>query len=128
MRLRSVGNDEREQTLNQLLTELDGFDSDKVSQGAWPGCLWLQLLSIFFALQASTLTYALLPHASSKAWQYTCMWRHEALCQTFEAFWKRMDDLVLCLIAVPAGQRCDLHSSHQQARCAGPGTSAPWPL
>eukprot|EP00775_Hariotina_reticulata_P009472 gene9472-9637_t len=29
MRLRSVGNDEREQTLNQLLTELDGFDSDK---------------------------------------------------------------------------------------------------
>jgi ATP-dependent Zn protease len=25
----SVGNDEREQTLNQLLTELDGFDSDK---------------------------------------------------------------------------------------------------
>lgn len=30
MRLRSVGNDEREQTLNQLLTELDGFDSDKV--------------------------------------------------------------------------------------------------
>jgi cell division protease FtsH len=31
MRLRSVGNDEREQTLNQLLTELDGFDSDKVS-------------------------------------------------------------------------------------------------
>jgi hypothetical protein len=24
-----VGNDEREQTLNQLLTELDGFDSDK---------------------------------------------------------------------------------------------------
>lgn len=26
---RSVGNDEREQTLNQLLTELDGFDSDK---------------------------------------------------------------------------------------------------
>ncbi|KAG1677023.1 hypothetical protein FOA52_001192 [Chlamydomonas sp. UWO 241] len=27
--LRSVGNDEREQTLNQLLTELDGFDSDK---------------------------------------------------------------------------------------------------
>jgi ATP-dependent Zn protease len=31
MRLRSVGNDEREQTLNQLLTELDGFDSDKDS-------------------------------------------------------------------------------------------------
>ncbi len=29
MRLRGVGNDEREQTLNQLLTELDGFDSDK---------------------------------------------------------------------------------------------------
>ena len=28
-KLRSVGNDEREQTLNQLLTELDGFDSDK---------------------------------------------------------------------------------------------------
>jgi cell division protease FtsH len=28
-RLRSVGNDEREQTLNQLLTELDGFDSEK---------------------------------------------------------------------------------------------------
>lgn len=28
-RLRSVGNDEREQTLNQLLTELDGFESDK---------------------------------------------------------------------------------------------------
>lgn len=27
-RLRSVGNDEREQTLNQLLTELDGFNSD----------------------------------------------------------------------------------------------------
>ncbi|GLC33743.1 hypothetical protein PLESTM_000106500 [Pleodorina starrii] len=27
MRLRSVGNDEREQTLNQLLTELDGFES-----------------------------------------------------------------------------------------------------
>ena len=26
-RLRSVGNDEREQTLNQLLTELDGFDT-----------------------------------------------------------------------------------------------------
>ncbi|CAG9464471.1 unnamed protein product [Pedinophyceae sp. YPF-701] len=26
-RLRSVGNDEREQTLNQLLTEMDGFDS-----------------------------------------------------------------------------------------------------
>ena len=26
-RLRGVGNDEREQTLNQLLTELDGFDS-----------------------------------------------------------------------------------------------------
>ena len=26
-RLRSVGNDEREQTLNQLLTELDGFAS-----------------------------------------------------------------------------------------------------
>ena len=26
-RLRSVGNDEREQTLNQLLTELDGFES-----------------------------------------------------------------------------------------------------
>lgn len=26
-RLRSMGNDEREQTLNQLLTELDGFDS-----------------------------------------------------------------------------------------------------
>ena len=31
-RLRSVGNDEREQTLNQLLTELDGFDTspDKI--------------------------------------------------------------------------------------------------
>ncbi|KAF5831580.1 ATP-dependent metallopeptidase Hfl [Dunaliella salina] len=29
MRMRSVGNDEREQTLNQLLTELDGFISDK---------------------------------------------------------------------------------------------------
>jgi len=29
MRMRSVGNDEREQTLNQLLTELDGFVSDK---------------------------------------------------------------------------------------------------
>jgi len=28
-RLRSVGNDEREQTLNQLLTELDGFDQHK---------------------------------------------------------------------------------------------------
>lgn len=28
-KLRSVGNDEREQTLNQLLTELDGFDSNK---------------------------------------------------------------------------------------------------
>ncbi|PRW51101.1 ATP-dependent zinc metalloprotease FTSH chloroplastic isoform A [Chlorella sorokiniana] len=28
-RLRSVGNDEREQTLNQLLTELDGFDSHR---------------------------------------------------------------------------------------------------
>ena len=28
-RLRSVGNDEREQTLNQLLTELDGFETDK---------------------------------------------------------------------------------------------------
>lgn len=28
-KLRSVGNDEREQTLNQLLTELDGFDSHK---------------------------------------------------------------------------------------------------
>ena len=28
-RLRSVGNDEREQTLNQLLTELDGFESEK---------------------------------------------------------------------------------------------------
>jgi cell division protease FtsH len=27
MRLRGVGNDEREQTLNQLLTELDGFES-----------------------------------------------------------------------------------------------------
>jgi len=27
-RLRSVGNDEREQTLNQLLTELDGFESN----------------------------------------------------------------------------------------------------
>ena len=26
-RLRSVGNDEREQTLNQLLTELDGFEA-----------------------------------------------------------------------------------------------------
>lgn len=30
-RLRSVGNDEREQTLNQLLTELDGFDQHKDS-------------------------------------------------------------------------------------------------
>ena len=30
-RLRSVGNDEREQTLNQLLTELDGFDTNKDS-------------------------------------------------------------------------------------------------
>ncbi len=28
-RLRGASNDEREQTLNQLLTELDGFDSDK---------------------------------------------------------------------------------------------------
>lgn len=28
-KLRSVGNDEREQTLNQLLTELDGFESDR---------------------------------------------------------------------------------------------------
>ncbi|KAI8474959.1 MAG: hypothetical protein J3K34DRAFT_489397 [Monoraphidium minutum] len=28
-RLRSVGNDEREQTLNQLLTELDGFETDR---------------------------------------------------------------------------------------------------
>ncbi|KAL4429196.1 hypothetical protein ABPG77_010175 [Micractinium sp. CCAP 211/92] len=30
-RLRSVGNDEREQTLNQLLTELDGFDTHKAA-------------------------------------------------------------------------------------------------
>ncbi|KAL4443397.1 hypothetical protein ABPG75_011134 [Micractinium tetrahymenae] len=30
-RLRSVGNDEREQTLNQLLTELDGFDTHKTA-------------------------------------------------------------------------------------------------
>ncbi|PSC75856.1 ATP-dependent zinc metalloprotease FTSH 9, chloroplastic [Micractinium conductrix] len=30
-RLRSVGNDEREQTLNQLLTELDGFDSNRTA-------------------------------------------------------------------------------------------------
>ncbi|QDZ17880.1 ATP-dependent metallopeptidase [Chloropicon primus] len=30
-RLRSMGNDEREQTLNQLLTELDGFDTSKDS-------------------------------------------------------------------------------------------------
>ncbi|KAG2446832.1 hypothetical protein HYH02_008392 [Chlamydomonas schloesseri] len=39
MRLRSVGNDEREQTLNQLLTELDGFESgpDKSSGGAQGG-------------------------------------------------------------------------------------------
>lgn len=29
-RLRGVGNDEREQTLNQLLTELDGFESDNL--------------------------------------------------------------------------------------------------
>lgn len=28
-RIRSGGNEEREQTLNQLLTELDGFDSNK---------------------------------------------------------------------------------------------------
>jgi cell division protease FtsH len=42
MRLRSVGNDEREQTLNQLLTELDGFDSDKVCN--------LQLHLRFFCL------------------------------------------------------------------------------
>lgn len=45
MRLRSVGNDEREQTLNQLLTELDGFDSDKVGNGrnlaACSSCLQL---------------------------------------------------------------------------------------
>jgi hypothetical protein len=34
MRLRSVGNDEREQTLNQLLTEMDGFDSDRGDKGA----------------------------------------------------------------------------------------------
>jgi cell division protease FtsH len=32
-RLRSVGNDEREQTLNQLLTELDGFESGKEGAG-----------------------------------------------------------------------------------------------
>ncbi|KAJ9510421.1 hypothetical protein QJQ45_015914 [Haematococcus lacustris] len=33
-RMRGAGNDEREQTLNQLLTELDGFDSDKDGGGA----------------------------------------------------------------------------------------------
>ena len=32
-RLRSVGNDEREQTLNQLLTELDGFESGSGEAG-----------------------------------------------------------------------------------------------
>ena len=32
-RLRSVGNDEREQTLNQLLTELDGFETAKEQGG-----------------------------------------------------------------------------------------------
>lgn len=49
MRLRSVGNDEREQTLNQLLTELDGFDSDKVSgaRSGWQVGLWLHFLSIY---------------------------------------------------------------------------------
>ncbi|GIM12948.1 hypothetical protein Vretimale_16132, partial [Volvox reticuliferus] len=41
MRLRSVGNDEREQTLNQLLTELDGFESgpDKAPPVPAPGPL-----------------------------------------------------------------------------------------
>ena len=36
-RLRSVGNDEREQTLNQLLTELDGFDTPRAGDGSGSG-------------------------------------------------------------------------------------------
>ena len=38
-RLRSVGNDEREQTLNQLLTELDGFESGAGSEAGPVICI-----------------------------------------------------------------------------------------
>jgi hypothetical protein len=118
MRLRSVGNDEREQTLNQLLTELDGFDRKKDSV--------VICIAATNRWAAGGTQGALLDGLAEAALvQVQC-------CHAAGAFGSESAWLVLAHVRCLRVQlvRCMLLTTHwppplPQARRAGPGTAAP---